>query len=353
MIGPIKIGKQEVGPGKPCYIIAEAGVNHNGRIEIAHKLIDVAVAAGADAVKFQMFRSDDLATPIAEKANYQVRNTGSTGRQIDVFKQLELSLEHHLELKRHSDEAGIEYCCTPYDVASAAHLIKMNVKVLKIASSDTTNIPFLRYLSKQNLPKILSTGMCSLGEVEVAVTSLRENGYNNDLVILHCTAEYPALLEETNLRAINTLQSAFACPVGFSDHTEGIGAGPWSVLLGACVLEKHFTLSKKMEGLDHRASLEPDELVELIKTVRLAEKAMGDGIKRVMPGEESNKKSIQKSIVAANDIQAGSLLKEDMLSCKRPGTGLSPMLLGLIIGAVAAVDIPKNTLLSFSHLRWE
>ena len=298
MIKPVKIGDHWVGPGHPCFIIAEAGVNHNGNMDLAHRLIDVAVEGGADAIKFQCFVSEKLVTPKALKAEYQVETTSNKSGQLEMLKALELSDEHHAELKEHCAEKKILYLCTPYEESSVDMLDRMGLAAYKIASTDTTNTPFLKYVASKGRPVILSTGMSTLAEVEQAVNALSSAGLEGKIIILHCTSEYPAPIEDTNLLAMLTMQQAFSCPVGFSDHTPYLGAGPWAVVLGACIIEKHFTLDRNMPGPDHRASLTPDELVELVHTVRQVELSLGNGVKRPMTGELKNKPLMQKSLVA-------------------------------------------------------
>ena len=352
MIKPVKIKNFMIGPGNPCFIIAEAGVNHNGEMGLAHKLIDAAAKAGADAVKFQSFVTEDVVTPEAQKARYQVETTGQNGGQFAMLKKLELSKDQQKELKTHCDEAGILYLCTPYEEKSADLLEAIDVAAYKIASTDTTNIPFLRYLAGKGIPVMLSTGMSSLGEVEEAVNELKLHGLNGEIIILQCTSEYPAPVNEINLRAMKTMELAFGCPVGFSDHTPGIGTSPWAVAAGACVVEKHFTLNRNMEGPDHRASIEPDELKELVRTIRDVETAMGDGIKRPMPSELPNKTRMQKSLVATRLIPAGETIQKADLTCKRPGSGLPPKWFDRVVGSKAAKEIQKEETLELDSIIW-
>lgn len=352
MIQPVHIGNRLVGPDQPCFIVAEAGVNHNGDMHLAHRLIDAAAEAGAGAVKFQSFITEELVTPEAPKAGYQVETTGEPGSQYKMLKALELSADQQAELKAHCEQTGILYLCTPYEKMSIDMLDRMGVAAFKIASTDTTNIPFLRYVAGKGRPVILSTGMSTLGEVEQAVNTLRAGGLDGKIVILHCTSEYPAPVSDVNLRAILTMQQAFGCPVGFSDHTPGIGASPWAVAVGACVIEKHFTLDRNMVGPDHRASLEPDELVTLVRTVRDVEAALGDGIKRPTPSELPNKPLMQKSLVARRSIRSGETITSDDLTCKRPGFGLAPSWFDRVVGKRAAMDIPKDGVLTLSSVDW-
>jgi N-acetylneuraminate synthase len=353
MINYVEIDKYRIGAGYPCFIIAEAGVNHNGDMNTAHRLIDAAVKAGADAIKFQSYVTEDLITFDAPKADYQVETTGANSSQYEMLKALELSAKQQMELKDHCDEANILYLCTPYETSSADLLERMNVSAFKVASTDTTNIPFLRYLARKGRPAIVSTGLSTLGEVEQAVNTLRQEGLTDKFVLLHCTAAYPAPIHEVNLRAIQTMQQAFQCPVGFSDHTTGIGASPWAVALGACVIEKHFTLDRNLPGPDHRVSLEPDTFRQLIKTIRDLEAALGDGIKCPTNSELPNKPKMQKSLVAAHQISKGQVIKETDLTCKRPGEGLPPIWFDRIVGRLAKIDVAKDSLLLLSSVDWE
>jgi len=353
MIKPVKIEDFMIGSGNPCFIISEAGVNHNGNMELAHKLINAAANAGADAVKFQSFVTEALVTPAAQKAAYQIETTGQNGRQFDMLKKLELSGDQQKELKCHCDEAGILYLCTPYEERSVDFLEEINVAAYKIASTDVTNIPFLRYIARKGIPVILSTGMSFLGEVEEAVNELKLRGLDGKIIILQCTSEYPAPLNEINLRVMKTMGLAFGCPVGFSDHTPGIGASPWAVAVGACVVEKHFTLNRNMQGPDHRASIEPEELNELVKIIHDVEAALGDGIKRPMPGEIENKPRMQKSLVAKCSIVAGEIIRAADLTCKRPSNGLPPVWFDRLVGKRAKKEIGKNDLIALDKIDWQ
>lgn len=352
MINHVKIANHAIGSGQPCFIIAEAGVNHNGDMDLAYRLIDAAVETGADAVKFQSFVTEDLITSKAPKARYQVETTGEDGGQYKMLKALELTASQQATLKAYCEESGILYLCTPYENTSADMLDLMDVAAFKVASTDTTNTPFLRYLARKGRPIILSTGMSTLGEVEQAVNTLRQAGLGDKLILLHCTAEYPASTREVNLRAMLTLQQAFRCPVGFSDHTAGIGASPWAVAIGACVIEKHFTLDCSLPGPDHRASLEPKAFQALVQTIRDLEVALGDGVKRPTVSELPNKRKMQKSLVAARHITKGQIIKVQDLACKRPGEGLAPIWMERVVGKRAAVDIPQEGLLTLSSVNW-
>ncbi|ANV86373.1 N-acetylneuraminate synthase [Picosynechococcus sp. PCC 7117] len=348
----VRIGNREIGQDKPCFIIAEAGVNHNGNIELAHQLVDAAVKAGADAVKFQSFITEELITPEAPKAQYQVETTGKPGSQYEMLKSVELNDDQHKELKTHCDRAGIIYMCTPYENKSVDMLAHLDVAAYKIASTDTTNLPFLRYVASKGRPVILSTGMSNLAEVEEAVNTIKTGGIAEKIVILHCTSEYPAPINEVNLRAMKTLEQAFGFPVGFSDHTTGIGASPWAVAIGACVVEKHFTLDRTLNGPDHRASLEPAELSALVQTIRDVEAALGDGIKQPTASELPNKPMMQKSLVARRHIKAGKIISAEDLVCKRPGFGLQPSWYDRILGKGVTRDISAESYLTLSDIDW-
>jgi len=352
VVEAIEIAGKKIGPGQPCFIIAEAGVNHNGDMNLAHRLIDTAGEADADAVKFQSFVTDELVAHKAPKARYQIETTGDPGSQYKMLKSLELSADQQAELKAHCERIGILYLCTPYENTSIDILDRMEIAAFKIASTDTTNMPFLRYMATKGRPVILSTGMSTLAEVEQAVNTLHAGGLDGKVAILQCTSEYPVPVGEVNLRAMLTLQQAFACPVGFSDHTEGVGASPWAVAVGACIIEKHFTLDHNMVGADHRASLEPDQLAELVRTVRDVEAALGDGIKRPMPRELPNKPLMQKSLMARRRIRMGKIITSGDLTCKRPGFGLAPSWFDLVVGKRAAEDIPKDGILNLSSVDW-
>lgn len=351
-VAPVEIVGRRVGPGQRCFIIAEAGVNHNGDLALAHQLVDAAAATLADAVKFQSFVTEELVTGAAPKAGYQVETTGRAGGQFEMLKALELTPAQHAELKAHCEQAEIQYLCTPYEHASVEMLDRLGVAAFKVASTDTTNIPLLRDIARRGRPVILSTGMCTLEEVAQAVRTLEDGGVRGRLVLLHCISAYPAVLAEANLRAIATLGQRFGVPVGFSDHTLDIGASPWAVAAGACVIEKHLTLDRTMKGPDHRASVEPYTLGVMIRKIRELEMALGDGIKRPTPSELQNKLLMQKSLVARRMIRAGETIEAHDLACKRPGSGLGPGWFDRVIGKRAVVDIPKDGVLSEGSVEW-
>ena len=319
---------------KHVYIIAEAGVNHNGSLENAKKLVLVAKNAGVDAVKFQTFNTDNLVTKTAMKAEYQVNNTGNDNSQYEMLKSLELSQQDYRELKMLCDELGIEFMSTPFDLESIEQLEKLNVNSFKLPSGEITNYPYLVRIAKTHKPIIMSSGMATVDDIETAITVLKENGAE-DLSLLHCTTEYPAPFEEVNLKAMEYLKSKFGLRIGYSDHTKGIEVPIAAVAMGAEIIEKHFTLDKNMEGPDHKASLEPDELSAMVKAIRNIELAIGDGEKRPSESETKNRAVARKSIVAKKRILKGESFTEENMTTKRPGTGISPMLWNEVIGQIA------------------
>ena len=332
-----------------CFVIAEAGVNHNGDLDIAKKLIDKAVEAGADAVKFQTFKAEELVTKEAPKAQYQKITTGD-GNQYEMLKKLELSESDYAVLKKYCEKKGILFLSTPFDFESVDILEKLDIPLYKVSSGDLTNLPLLKYIAKKHKPIILSTGMANLAEVEEAVHAIYEEG-NEQIVLLHCTSNYPTAYEDVNLKAMLTLKEAFKLTVGYSDHTTGIEVPIAAVALGASVIEKHFTLDRNMPGPDHRASLEPDELKCMIDSIRNIEKAMGDGIKRCREVEEKSKFVSRKSVVARKNISKGQVITKDMLAYKRPCIGLEPKYTQFVLGKIANRDINKDEPILFEHLR--
>ncbi len=337
-------------PNKPVFIIAEAGVNHNGDISIARRLIDAAKESGADAVKFQTFKAEEVVCRNAEKAQYQIENTGCSESQYDMIKALELSNEDFIKLKEYADDTCIMFLSTPFDHVSADFLEGLGMPLFKIPSGEITNIPLLEHIARKQKPIILSTGMSTLGEVEEAVNTLEGNGAA-DITLLHCTTSYPAPVESVNLYAMETMRNAFKLPVGYSDHTEGITIPIAAAALGATVIEKHFTLDKKMPGPDHRSSLEPDELKAMVTAIRDVESAMGDGIKRPSDAEKENINIARKSIVAKNDMEKDIIIDEEMLSFKRPGDGLPPKYMLKIIGRKTKKPIKKDQQIFFWDIK--
>lgn len=334
---------------KKCFIIAEAGVNHNGDLEIAKKLVDVACDAGVDAVKFQTFKTENLVTKNAEKADYQKENTGS-GSQFQMLKKLELSYENHVILKQYCESKGIMFISTPFDFESVDLLEKLDIPLYKISSGDLTNTPLLKYIAKMNKPMIVSTGMANLGEVEKAVESIKKTD-NNRISLLHCTSNYPTDYEDVNLNAMITLKNAFKFSIGYSDHTVGIEVPIAAVAMGAEIIEKHFTIDKNMEGPDHKASLNPQELKQMVKSIRNMEKAFGDGVKRCNKNEENTKTIARKSIVASKNIVKGENISYENITFKRPGNGMDPTFADEIIGKIAICDISVDEVITFSNIK--
>ena len=330
---------------KHVYIIAEAGVNHNGSLENAKKLVLAAKNAGVDAVKFQTFNTDNLVTKNAVKADYQVNNTGNNDSQYEMLKKLELSQQDYRELKQLCDELDIEFMSTPFDIESIDLLEQLNVNRFKLPSGEITNYPYLVRLAKTHKPVIMSSGMATVEDIESAVEVLTKNGLE-DLSLLHCTTEYPAPFEEVNLKAMEYLKNKFGLKIGYSDHTKGVEVPIAAVAMGAEIIEKHFTLDKNMEGPDHKASLEPDELLIMVKAIRNIELAIGDGVKRPSKSEVKNKAIARKSIVAQKRILKGETFTENNLTTKRPGTGISPMLWNEVIGQVAKKTFEVDELIT-------
>lgn len=327
----IKIGKRKISPGSPCFIIAEAGVNHGGNMELARQLIDIAADAGADAVKFQAFRTEHLILKNVEKAPYQKDTTQKDESQFEMLKKLELGKTQYSELKRYCAKRKILFLITPFDEQSLEELESVGVEAYKVASTDTTNLPFLKKIARTGKPILLSTGMCYLHEVDAALKEIAR--YNKRVVLLQCTANYPIKDEEANLNVITTFRERFRMLVGYSDHSVGVGAAPYAVPMGAVVLEKHFTLNKELEGPDHRASLSPGELAEFVKQVRHIERYMGAFVKEPVAAEKKTRISLQKCLVAATHIPKGKIITEQDIVAKRTGgKGISPLLYKKVIG---------------------
>ncbi|RHX86857.1 N-acetylneuraminate synthase [Leptospira stimsonii] len=327
-------------------IIAEAGVNHNGNIEIAHRLIDVAADAGVDIVKFQTFEAAKLTTKFAKKADYQNETTDSTESQLEMLKKLELSKQDHFSLIEHCKKRRIEFLSTAFDLQSLAFLEELNLSRYKIPSGEITNYPYLKKIGSLGKPIILSTGMATLGEIESAILILEKAGSKReDLTVLHCNTEYPTPFSDVNLRSMETIRQSFKVSVGYSDHTSGIEVSIAAVALGAFVIEKHFTLDKSLPGPDHKASLEPDELKALVQSIRNIEQSLGDGIKRPSLSESKNLGIARKSIVASSAIKKGETFSSENLAVKRPGIGISPMRFDEIIGLQAKRDFDEDELI--------
>jgi N-acetylneuraminate synthase len=345
----LTVGNRQIGDGHRCFVIAEAGVNHNGDLAMATEMVSVAAAAGADAVKFQTFVTEAIVTRTAPKAEYQRRVGGEAESQFEMLRRLEMSEEFHRRLIAECGRHGIMFLSTPYDWASVELLDRLDVCAFKIASTDTTNLPFLTDVAGTGRPMLLSTGMSSLAEVEEAVVAVRSTGHHR-LALLQCTSQYPTPLDQVNLRAIAAMRERFGCPVGFSDHTTGIGAAPWAVAVGASIVEKHFTLSRSLPGPDHAMSLEPAELSALVRAIRDVEAALGDGVKRTMPCEQENKRTHQKSLVVCRPVKAGKVVTREDVTAKRPGTGLPPGSLPKVVGRRAARDLQPDDIITWSML---
>ncbi len=330
---------------KHVFIIAEAGVNHNGSIEIAKKMIEKAAEAGVDAIKFQTFVSKNLVSKFAKKAEYQMKNmSDESNSQLDMLNNLELSPSDFACLKEYCKEHNVLFLSTPFDMESIDVLKDLDVNLWKIPSGEITNLPYIIKIAKLNQPIIMSTGMCNIEDVEKTLQVIRK--YNSQpITILHCNTEYPTPLEDVNLKAMLTLKKLFNTEVGYSDHTVGIDVPLAAVAMGASVIEKHFTLDKNMDGPDHLASLEPDELVKMVRSIRNIERAFGDGKKTVSPSERKNIEIARKSIVAARPISKGEVFSEHNLTTKRPGNGISPMEWFNVLGMTAKRDFTEDELI--------
>lgn len=327
-------------------IIAEAGVNHNGNIELAKKLIDAASQAGADYVKFQTFKASKIASRIAVKADYQQKTTNADEGQLQMLQKLELSEADHKTLQSYADSKQIKFLSTAFDLDSIDVLKSLGISLGKVPSGEITNLPYLRKMAISFEDLILSTGMCDMSELRDAVEAITAAGFpKNRLTILHCNTEYPTPFEDVNLKAMLSIADEFKVPVGYSDHTTGIEVPVAAVALGATIIEKHFTLDRNMEGPDHKASLEPEELMAMVSSIRNIEKALGSGVKKASPSELKNKSIARKSIVAAKNIKAGETFTEQNLTVKRPGTGISPMQWDKVIGQKARRSFDSDELI--------
>lgn len=328
------------------FIIAEAGVNHNGDMTLAKQLIDGAVAAGVDAVKFQTFKAEKLVTKSAAKANYQKETTDQEETQYEMLKKLELSEAMHVELIKYCEERKIQFISAPFDMESIELLQRLGMETFKIPSGEITNLPYLRAIGKLKKKVILSTGMSEIEEIKQAIYALKAEG-TEDITVLHCNTQYPTPMEDVNLKAMQTIQKELNIKVGYSDHTLGIEVPIAAVAMGACVIEKHFTLDKNMPGPDHKASLDCEELAQMVRSIRNIEKALGRSEKKLTPSESKNINIARKSIVAAADIKKGERYTEENLTTKRPGSGISPMKWDEVIGQLANKDYKKDELITW------
>ena len=348
-MGWIDIAGRKVGSGQPCFIIAEAGVNHNGDPQLAKRLVDVAAEAGADAVKFQTFKAELVMSATASKAAYQLQITDPDESQIEMAKRFELPFEAFRDLQAYCHQRGVLFLSTPFDHESIDFLDSLDVPAFKVPSGEINNFLFLEHIARKGKPIILSTGMSYLSEVDEAVRVICNAG-NGQLVLLHCVSNYPANPADANLRAMQTMATAFQVPVGYSDHTLGIEVALAAVALGACVIEKHFTLDRNLPGPDHKASLEPRELGALVKGIRTVQGALGDGRKVPVPSEENTRQVARRSLVLEQDVIEGELIEARMLSALRPSGGIPPNLIGLVVGRRAARAMKAGTMLSWQDL---
>lgn len=327
------------------FVIAEAGVNHNGSLKRAKEMVIKAREAGADAIKFQTFKSEKLVSTFAEKAAYQIENTGSADEsQLEMVKHLELSFDDFRELQAFSKEIGIQFLSTPFDLESIDFLNQLEMPFWKLPSGEVTNYPYLVKIAQTHKEIVMSTGMCTLDEIGEALDVLRANGAGK-IALLHCNTEYPTPMEDVNLKAMETLKKTFDTPVGYSDHTKGIEVPIAAVAMGAVMIEKHFTLDRNMEGPDHKASLDPYELKAMVKAIRNIEKAIGTGDKKPTPSEIKNIEIVRKSIVANCEIHKGEIFSIENITTKRPGTGISPMKWSKVIGKKAVRNFHKDELI--------
>ncbi len=330
-------------------IIAEAGVNHNGSVKMARELVSRAKSAGADAIKFQTFKAERLLSRKASKAEYQKKTTSEGESQYEMIKKLELKEAEYRNIAEFCREMGIEFLSSPFDEESADLLEELGVSRFKIPSGEITNLPLLQHVASKGRPMLISTGMATMGEVEEALETVTSCG-NADVVLLHCVTEYPAPFNEINLRAMISMRQAFNVRVGYSDHTPGLEVSIAAVALGAEMIEKHFTLSRAMEGPDHKASLEPEELGSLVVAIRNTESALGDGVKRPAPCELKNMDIARKSVVATRDIAEGEKLTTDNVAIKRPGSGIPPKHFGVVLGRKARCSVARDEVLTWEKL---
>jgi len=345
----IKIGNKQVGKNKPCFIIAEAGVNHNGEFNLAKKLIDIAKDANADAVKFQTFKTEGLVTKDADLADYARKNINSNLKQIEMIKNLELRYNEFKKLKNYCDKKDIIFLSTPHSF-DAIDFLEELVPAYKFGSGDLNNIPTLEYAAKKGKPMIIGTGMATLEEVKDAINAIKKAG-NNQIVALHCTTNYPCSIEEVNLNAMKTMQNELDCMIGYSDHTMGLTIPIMAASLGAVLIEKHFTIERKLPGPDHKASLEPDELKKMIYEIRNVEKALGSFEKNATSSEKKIMKIIRKSIVAKKNIKSGQIIKREMLEFKRPAIGINPNEIRNILGKKINKNIEKDEQILKENIR--
>ena len=346
----IQIGNKTISHSGTIFIIAEAGVNHNGDINLAKKMVREAKACGADCVKFQTFKAERIVTNISPKAAYQLKTTNPAESQLEMLEKLELSQEDYCELVRTCREEDIIFLSTPYNIEDVDFLDDLGVQAFKVASGQAVEPIFLEYMARKNKPVLLSTGMCTLAEVDEAVRTIRDNG-NDKLILFQCTTNYPSAIQDTNLRAMITMRNAFDVLVGYSDHTEGLTAAIVAATLGASVIERHFTLDKSLPGPDQSSSSDPLEFTQLVRNIREAEKCLGSAVKTPSSAEVINAAAMRRSIVASQDITAGSVFSLENLTLKRPAAGLMGNQLADILGRKAATDIRAETCIDFGMVQ--
>ena len=347
----IRIGDRIIGDSSPVFIISEAGVNHNGDLDMARRLVEEAGSCGADCIKFQTFKAERVVTVSAPKAKYQLGTTDRTESQLDMLRKIELKPEHHLELKEHAENLGLVFLSTPYNFEDIDLLESIGVLAYKVASGQIVEHPFLRKISQTGKPIFLSTGMATTAEIESALKTIHDEG-NDSVVLLQCTTNYPSRIEDANLRVIQSFMSAFGCLVGYSDHTIGEESAIASVALGAKVIEKHFTLDKNLPGPDHSSSMTPEELKSLVEKIHRTETSLGNAKKEPTEIEKENSIGMRRSIVASRDIQKGEAITVDNITFKRPATGLSPQFYDKILGKKASRDMSYDELLQKDMIEW-
>ncbi|MAF99553.1 MAG: N-acetylneuraminate synthase [Nanoarchaeota archaeon] len=346
---PVKIGDKLIGPNQPTFFIAEAGVNHDGDINKAKQLIDVAVEAGADCVKFQSFKTDKLLVQNLEKAEYQKVGDGTDGNYAEMIRRLEINEQMHVELFNYCEQKGIMFLSTPFDNESTDLLDKLGVKAFKIDSGNLNHPQHLKHIASKSKPIILSTGMATIGEIDEAVKAIYSTG-NKQLILLHCTSNYPPSPLDVNLKAMKTLRYQFNIPIGYSDHTPGLPVSLAAVGHGACIIEKHFTLDRNAKGPDHLASLEPQEVIDLVKGFKMIDQAMGSSEKQPVEAEKGVADSLRRSVVTIIDIPKGATITQEMLSIKRPGNGIPPKFKDLVVGRIAQQNIPADSTIAWSQI---
>jgi N-acetylneuraminate synthase/N,N'-diacetyllegionaminate synthase len=346
---PLDVAGHPIGPGSPCFVAAEVGLNHNGDLDLAHRLIDAAAEAGADGVKFQSYRTGDFLSDRTLTYEYESEGRVVRESQFDMFARAELTVEALVELRVHCDERGVVFFATPTSAEGVDDLVRSGAPLLKNGSDFLAHLPLIRAMARAGLPTVLSTGMATLAEVDDAVRTYRHAG-GRDLILLHCTSSYPTPPEEVNLRALRTLATAFDCPVGLSDHTDGVVAAIGAVALGACFLEKHFTLDRTLPGPDHRFSSDPHELRALVDAVRAVEAALGSGDVRPTSSEAAGRRDFRLSCVSARDLAPDIALRADDIAFRRPGTGLPPSAVDWLLGRRLSRPLAAGTVIEPSHL---